>query len=107
MNNKGFTLIELIIVIALTGIVMVLATNSLFFSSNTFHSTSDQQSIQSDSRIITTFIENEISYASSIEILENAPGTFDDTKKYIYLDEINKKIMYKNGSAVSTEINTV
>lgn len=103
MNNKnGFTLVELIIVIAIMGVILAAVTTMFFFSNDTFGKTSDQQTVQSDVRLISTFIEDELQYAHELEVLSAIPVTPEATKRYIYLE--NDRIMFKEENASVEEI---
>lgn len=92
-TKKGFTLMEVIITIALLGIILSVLYNILFFQIKTF-SMSDKKSVaQSDVRYISDFIANEVRYATNIEILQAMPSTPDVNYKYLYVN--NDEVYYK------------
>jgi len=92
----------LIIVIAIMGVILAAVTTMFFFSNDTFGKTSDQQTVQSDVRLISTFIEDELKYAHELEVLDTIPATLEATKRYIYLD--NGRIMFKEENESVEEI---
>lgn len=103
-NNKGFTLVELILTVALLGVVVTLASSMLFFGNRTFTNTNNQRELQSDMRLVTNFIEREVQNASNLQILETLPGTLDNSRRYIYIN--NDKVMFKAENQSAVEIPT-
>jgi len=86
-DHNGFTLVELVISIALIVGVITLATNASIFNNSALKEGSTQQTLQSDVREIVNFISNEVTYATDIEILTGLPTTFDTHKRYIYIED--------------------
>ena len=72
LNNKGFTLLETIISVAIIGMVLTLAFSLLVFGQNNFNSSNKQYEIQNDGRITTTYLSKEIRYATDLEIIDAA-----------------------------------
>lgn len=85
-DYKGFTLLELVIVLALIGIVFSLAPALNLFGIKAFAKSENKSNVQFDARMAADFITREVRYASKVEILTSAPSTFDDDYCYIYSD---------------------
>jgi prepilin-type N-terminal cleavage/methylation domain-containing protein len=98
-NNKGLTLIELIIVLALMGLVLTGA-YALFFIGNTIFSHGESQyGLQSEARLAIESMTNEIRYATHIRLAENT----EDPSPYetlLYYDTGTNTITKKFGETV-------
>lgn len=98
-KRKGITLVELIIVLALVGIIVTLATSMLVFSVNSFGIVEEEFQIQSNMRLASQVIGNYIKESSAIFMLNEVQ--FDDTKlknewEYFALSsDKSKVIQYK------------
>ena len=64
--KKGFTLIEMIIAIALTTIAIIISVNMFFFGTNAHRITFDEYKIQSDVRIATEQVTNIVRYSKAV-----------------------------------------
>lgn len=91
LNNKGITLVELLVTIAISGFVFLLAFSFYFFGASSFTHAGRQTDIQADTRLVSDFIISEIRNARQVEIL-NTVGN-DGDSHYLYLD--NNRIYYK------------
>jgi prepilin-type N-terminal cleavage/methylation domain-containing protein len=83
-GKKGFTLIELIVVISLLGFVLLIAYNMQLFGNKVYNKGSSKADIQSNLRLSSNFISDKIRYASNVKILPSKPDSLDPTKEYIY-----------------------
>ena len=83
-DQKGFTLIEILVSISLLSLVLLMAYNMHLFNYKVFNKGSSKADIQSTLRLNADFISDRIRYASNIKILPNKPATFDPLKQYIY-----------------------
>lgn len=83
-RKKGFTLIELIVVISLLGFVLLIAFNMQLFGNKVYNKGSSKADIQSNLRLSSNFISDKIRYASNVKILTGMPSSPDPTKEYIY-----------------------
>jgi len=83
-NQKGFTLIEILISISLLSLVLLMTYNMHLFNYKVFNRGSSKADIQSNLRLNVDFISDKIRYASNLKILANKPSTFDPLKQYIY-----------------------
>lgn len=89
----GFTLVELIIVIAISAIVFAGIYPMLTFGNNTFNSGTKQNNIQSSIRMLSDVITDSVKYSSDVKIITGTytPDTFVETTNpnygydYIYL----------------------
>ena len=97
MRKRGITLIELIIVIAILGLVISLGFSFVIFGQNIFGKGSTQAEIQSELRLANDIVKNELRYATVIELLPSV-GTVINGSSYIYIDG-NRLIYDKVDSA--------
>ncbi len=85
-NDKGITLLEIIISIAIVGILLTLTFNLFFFGNEVFARGSEQYNVQTSVRISTTSITDTVRYATALYIESNKPDTFEDPYHYIYYE---------------------
>jgi prepilin-type N-terminal cleavage/methylation domain-containing protein len=76
-NSKGITLVELILVIAVLGIVSAAALSFFVFGLNTFAMSSSQTKVQQEARLATTVVGQEL--RTSINVRVFADRTAADT----------------------------
>lgn len=81
---KGFTLIELLIVMGIMGFVIAAGFSLLLFGNNVFNKGSSQAEIQSDLRIASDVVKNELRYATEVTLLA-AQETPVATYSYLYI----------------------
>lgn len=96
-KNKGFTLLELIIVLAITGIIMSIVV-SIFMTGNKVFSNSDiKTTLQMDAKDIQERISNICMQANSIEYVNGNKETGEIKELVLKLDDTNKaKIQISN-----------
>ena len=83
-KSAGFTLVELIVTLALVALVIAAAL-PLYAMVTRFNTTADELAqAQNFAQTKLIIIENELRYASTVNIEETVPGSFDDTLKYMY-----------------------
>jgi prepilin-type N-terminal cleavage/methylation domain-containing protein len=87
-NKRGFTLIELIVVIAIVGLIISMAFSFYVFGSNTFTIGENQSNIQHNVRMAAKYITNELRIARTVEILDEMPDeiVIEPQKNYIFVD---------------------
>lgn len=100
MKKKGLTLIELIIVVALISFISMGVYILTGFSNKTYKTGAEQYDVQSDQRLISDVISDNLKYAYNIEILDdiNSEGSVEITDSsnplygynYIYLQYNDK-----------------
>lgn len=81
-NNKGITLIEIIVVLAIMGIVVTVVGSIFGFGTKTFKKTTDRGLSQQDERLVVTKVTNALRTARKI----NTVGDID-------LKELNKDVL--------------
>ena len=84
-KRKGVSLIELIIVLAIIGIVILLASSSHLFGLNTFSMSQEKSKNQFEVRMATDFVAKKLRYAGSIRMLSSEQTMAPTTGNYIYL----------------------
>lgn len=92
-TNKGFTLIELTIVIALVGIIVTLLFMPMTFSLKTFQSQNEKANLIADERLLMDYLTREIRKATSVSVDENEDE--DGDKGILILDGHEYK--FENG----------
>lgn len=88
-NKKGFTLIEVLLAAVLFVVVISLAYNIYFFSTNAFRTADTQANIQRNMRKASDFISKELRTAYEIELSSSplADDYFDKNFQLIYIDD--------------------
>lgn len=95
--QKGFTLIEILVVLTLCTVVLGLGYEYFSIGTNFFSRGERQGNVQRNVRLATDFITNEIRYSQKLEILEELPISFNEDYNYIYIDEEGQlKQVHKN-----------
>lgn len=94
-RNEGFSLIEIIVAIAILGIVSAAALSFLANSFELFNSAFDQVETQRDLRHISRYITKELQNSYNVSLYDFISSSEINTKKfdYIYLDQ-SKKIIH-------------
>lgn len=85
-NNKGVTLLEIIISLAIVGLLLTLTFNLFFFGNEVFAKGSEQYNVQTSVRLSTTSITDTVRYSTALFIESNIPDTFENPYHYIYYD---------------------
>lgn len=91
LNNKGLTLIELIITIALLGIIISFMFTFFQFNYSAFFRSNRRYNVQTGLNNCARLIEKELRFANDIKIYSHKDD-FCETKNYIYLDDNMIKI---------------
>ena len=102
-NKDGFTLIELILVIAIIGIIASFLGSPLITGFNFFQMDINNINVQEDLRFTSNMIITYSKFAKSISLINSAPGSYASGESCIILE--NGKIKYKNsgGERIWTE----
>lgn len=105
-NKNGFTVVELLLVIVISGIIMM-GLNLLFFSGyKSYNLGNNQAHIQRNIRLIETILNKQIKYANSIKIKneKKPPNASDyDNIQLVSGNNGNYKLEY-NGRTITEEI---
>lgn len=81
-NQIGLSLIELILTLALLGIIFTFMFTFFQFNYSTFFRSISEYDIQSSLNNVSRFIEEELRYSNQIKIIDN--NNFFEDKNYIY-----------------------
>ncbi len=96
MNKKGMTLVEIIVAVAIVGIIATVIGNVFIFGSKSFKNSDTQSVNQMDVRLASAAISRELRYADEIEVV--GLGTdFKEGKKHIYYDTETKRLLKRDG----------
>lgn len=99
-NNKGFTLIELMVTVILIALVLTTVYGMVTAGNRIFAQGDAKADVQSSLRVSANFISDQIRYASNVQILDSLPVNFaSDTKQYIYED--GGILKYYDGHTIS------
>lgn len=100
-KKKGLTLVELLISLALVGVVILLASSIYIFGLKIFDKGTTQSNVQDEIRVVGDFITKEI--RNSVEITFNTPSNIKEYSM-IYLDK--NVIKYKpEGKSLEESVN--
>ncbi|MBU5677588.1 hypothetical protein KQI88_14285 [Alkaliphilus sp. MSJ-5] len=104
-NNKGYTFIELLLILAFLGILMLIINSLSILGLKTFNFASYQGSLQQNLRLATNFITKETRFASDVQILNLSLSELitemektDNEYHYIYLENNVLKYRYEDKS---------
>ena len=85
-NNKGFTLVEFLVTIAITGLVIVLLMSFFSPRMSLYNRASSEASINTELNIINNKIHSELKNATEIYLLDSQPTSFSNGYKYYYIN---------------------
>lgn len=95
MDKRGFTLIEMIVVIAILGVVLTAASTVLISSAKSFNISNNKANMQNQSVVISRMISGEIRNSTNFTLLETVPTTLDEDANYVYVNDADDKIYLK------------
>lgn len=107
-NTKGVTLVELLVVLALLGMILSLGYSLNFLGMNIFTKGSSQANIQQKVRLASDFITKEVRYATDLKILnlsEPIPekDNIEEDLYYIFIHDNIIEHRYKGNSKIITD----
>jgi type II secretory pathway pseudopilin PulG len=97
--KKGFTLIELVVILALFMVVALVAMSLLINMTNAFYRSQESSDLYMQVRLVSDFIRDEVRNATEVSLIA-VPATFDNAYEYIYIQN-NTIYHYENGNTVS------
>lgn len=106
-KNRGFSLIELLIALALLSIVITLGFSLYSYNNNSFNIANRSSELQWQARMAKTKVESEISCASQITVIDysDLSATLEEGQQAIYVQGGSKGIiMIKTSSGSSDEL---
>lgn len=90
-NRAGLTLVEIIVAIAISSILLIFATSFLLFGNLTFKKGNVQVDKQSDIRIASDYVANQIQYATFIEVtdsMDDGTAVLDFRERIYFIDNV-------------------
>ncbi len=96
-SKKGFTLVEMVVTVAILAIVSTVTVQALFAVRDTFRNSSKITTNQYTTTQMERFIRNEFQVASKVDITGTLPtsGTTKKYDEYMMYDATNKKVVFK------------
>ena len=74
LNNKGFSLVELLVALAISGIVIVMISLLIVNSSNLFNNENKNIDLQNEFQVVDGFLSETLMEAKTIDIVDDAEG---------------------------------
>ena len=100
VNNKGMTLVEIVVALLIASIIMTITggilVNSLGYFDTTTKKSLDKQTLDG----VLDFISNEITYATDVRVSNTKPDDRDWHYLYVLKNDKNKGRLYRDGKAV-------
>lgn len=97
-DNKGITLIELLIVLALIGLVLLLVVTLFLFGNRSFNRQNEHTAIVANVRYSMDYLTKQVRKANEIEV--NGNVLFVDSSEI----KIEDRTLYKDDDEITTEI---
>ncbi len=94
-SKKGFTLVEMVVTVAILAIVSTVTVQALFAVSDTFRNSSKITTNQYTTTQMERFIRNEFQVANNVDITNTLPTSGDKYDEYMMYDATNKKVVFK------------
>lgn len=101
MNNKGMTLVEIVIVLLIASIAMTITGGILINSLGYFQDTTELSTDKTAGDGVLDFIKNEIQYSTKVSVQRDIPSDEDWHSLYIQDDQL-----YKDDDPVFTKTDT-
>lgn len=86
-NTGGFTLIEVIVAMAILGLVVSMAYSLMGFSQKSLRSSSNSYDIQNDVRLASGYLCDQIRYATELDIIPLKAVKTDTAYNYFYIQD--------------------
>ena len=104
-KNKGFTLIELMIVVFVSGIILIALGSILVSSFNFFNNIEEKTKIQGDIRFFTEYLRSKLRYTKEVKLEDDfstAVNNLNPGEEVIGIE--NQKVKFKSYSSTLKEI---
>lgn len=101
MNNKGMTLVEIVIVLLIASIAMTITGGILINSLGYFQDTTELSTDKTTGDGVLDFIKSEIQYSTKVSVQKDIPSNDDWHCLYVQNDQL-----YKDSDPVFTKTNT-
>lgn len=96
-NKRGFTLVELLAILAIIVVLMAAVSSLFIFSQRLFVSTSKRNNLHNSLRVTAERISNELRFAFFLELIDEPNWDVDDVDtneySYIYLDRDTNSVV--------------
>lgn len=106
-KNKGLTLVELIISIALLGIIILFMFSFFYFNYNSFYRSNINYNVQTNLNEVLRTFEEELRFADEIKIYDNNDKIQSHNKNYIYLKDNTIKLKKINNETKNLTANDI
>lgn len=93
VSYKGFTLVEVLITVAIIAVIMGVIGTLFVSGATTYNKGSKKAFVQNDTRLGMELIQNEVRYATELEIINTSEVGTDDEYSYIYFQDGKIKIL--------------
>ncbi len=103
-KRKGFTLVELIVVIAIFGIVSMVIMTIFLATNKTFVEAEKLYKEQTESRYALNLVKNELGTAKNVVIYEAVPDTLPTTGGYCYYDTTSRHLRLRLMSGATYDL---
>jgi prepilin-type N-terminal cleavage/methylation domain-containing protein len=100
-NNKGFTLVELMITLAILLIILTLCFQTFNYIYKSYDKSEEDWIIQQDVRKITDWIDRNIQTAYVLDIYAAKPVSFSETDTFYYLYVENKSVYLRSPTKIT------
>ncbi|MDQ2087830.1 prepilin-type N-terminal cleavage/methylation domain-containing protein [Herbivorax sp. ANBcel31] len=92
-NQKGVTLVEVMVALAVSSLIIVAAFNFFWSGTKSYHLGINKASIQNEVNLAAYILSNEIKYAEEIYLIESVPQNPDEYY-YLFLEKDEKSEIY-------------
>ncbi len=83
-KNSGFTLVEMIIAVAILSVIAAMSLQALTHILRTYERSEQEYTLQAAAQLTSMWINSNIETANTVEILDTVPTTFDKDSIYLY-----------------------
>lgn len=100
VNRKGFTLVELIVVMAILGIVSMAIMTVFQFTTTSFIQSNLRAEQQYEARMAMDRVKKEVGMAMTVTISDVIPATLPADRGYCYYDQANNRLVLRTADGV-------